>query len=112
MRLKEKKLLQKFATTLKKFSAQGAKKVEYGSFFSLLHSLDQDNSQKHECVPQEFLYKRCLCLMKMADLCKNNSLIITTLLQLAKNGSMDISLCIIWSSFKFFISLVIVESNL
>ena len=30
MRLKEKKLLQKFAVTLKKFSAQGAKKVEYG----------------------------------------------------------------------------------
>ena len=30
MRLKEKKLLQKFAATLKKFSAQGAKKVEYG----------------------------------------------------------------------------------
>ena len=27
--LKEKKLLQKFAATLKKFSAQGAKKVEY-----------------------------------------------------------------------------------
>ena len=32
MRLKEKKkLLQKFAASLKKFSAQGAKKVEYGS---------------------------------------------------------------------------------
>ena len=31
MRLKEKNLLQKFAATLKKFSAQGAKKVEYGS---------------------------------------------------------------------------------
>ena len=30
MRLKEKKLLQKFAATLKKFSAQGAKKVKYG----------------------------------------------------------------------------------
>ena len=30
MRLKEKNLLQKFATTLKMFSAQGAKKVEYG----------------------------------------------------------------------------------
>ena len=30
MRLKEKKLLKKFAATLKKFSAQGAKKVEYG----------------------------------------------------------------------------------
>ena len=30
MRLKEKNLLQKFAATLKKFSAQGAKKVEYG----------------------------------------------------------------------------------
>ena len=29
MRLKEKKLLQKYAATLKKFSAQGAKKVEY-----------------------------------------------------------------------------------
>ena len=29
MRLKEKKLLKKFAATLKKFSAQGAKKVEY-----------------------------------------------------------------------------------
>ena len=31
MRLKEKKLLQKFAATLKKFSALGAKKVEYGN---------------------------------------------------------------------------------
>ena len=31
MRLKEKNLLQKFAATLKKFSAQGAKKVEYGN---------------------------------------------------------------------------------
>ena len=31
MCLKEKKLLQKFAATLKKFSAQGAKKVDYGS---------------------------------------------------------------------------------
>ena len=30
MALKEKNLLQKFAATLKKFSAQGAKKVEYG----------------------------------------------------------------------------------
>ena len=30
MRLKEKNLLQTFAATLKKFSAQGAKKVEYG----------------------------------------------------------------------------------
>ena len=30
MRLKEKKLLKKFAATLKKLSAQGAKKVEYG----------------------------------------------------------------------------------
>ena len=30
MRLKEKKLLQKFAATLKKFSAHGVKKVEYG----------------------------------------------------------------------------------
>ena len=30
MRLKEKKILQKFAATLKKFSAQGAKKVDYG----------------------------------------------------------------------------------
>ena len=31
MRLKEKNLLQKFAATLKKFSAQGAKKVEYSN---------------------------------------------------------------------------------
>ena len=31
MRLKEKNLLKKFAATLKKFSAQGAKKVEYGT---------------------------------------------------------------------------------
>ena len=36
MRLKEKKLLQKFAATLKKFSAQGAKKVEYGMFKGVL----------------------------------------------------------------------------
>ena len=36
MRLKEKNLLKKFAATLKKFSAQVAKKVEYGKieFFS------------------------------------------------------------------------------
>ena len=33
MHLKEKKLLQKFAATLKKFSAQGAKKVEYGMYY-------------------------------------------------------------------------------
>ena len=32
MRLKEKKILKKFAATLKKFSAQGAKKVEYGIY--------------------------------------------------------------------------------
>ena len=44
MRLKEKKLLKKFAATLKKFSAQGAKKVEYGMFFCLsvlLCNIDQ-----------------------------------------------------------------------
>ena len=35
MRLKEKKLLQKFAATLKKFSAQGAKKVEYGTLINM-----------------------------------------------------------------------------
>ena len=33
MRLKEKKMLQRFAATLKKFSAQGAKKVDYGIDF-------------------------------------------------------------------------------
>ena len=33
MCLKEKNLLQKFAATLKEFSAQGAKKVEYGMSF-------------------------------------------------------------------------------
>ena len=32
MHLKEKKILQKFAAILKKFSAQGAKKVDYGKF--------------------------------------------------------------------------------
>ena len=32
MHLKEKKILKKIAATLKKFSAQGAKKVEYGKF--------------------------------------------------------------------------------
>ena len=37
MRLKEKKLLKKFAATLKKFSAQGAKKVEYGNRKTVLH---------------------------------------------------------------------------
>ena len=31
MRLKEKKILKKFAAILKKFSAQGAKKVDYGN---------------------------------------------------------------------------------
>ena len=36
MGLKEKNLLKKFAATLKKFSAQGAKKVEYGiKYFAL-----------------------------------------------------------------------------
>ena len=41
MRLKEKNLLQKFAATLKKFSAQGAKKVEYGMYtkFQILASI-------------------------------------------------------------------------
>ena len=36
MRLKEKKKLQKFAAILKKFSAQGAKKVDYGIIKSVL----------------------------------------------------------------------------
>ena len=36
MRLKEKNLLKKFAATLKKFSAQGAEKVEYGSLLVIL----------------------------------------------------------------------------
>ena len=34
MRLKEKKILQKFAAILKKFSAQGAKNVDYGTIIS------------------------------------------------------------------------------
>ena len=33
MRLKEKKILPKFAALLKKFSAQGAKKVDYGILY-------------------------------------------------------------------------------
>ena len=37
MCLKEKNLLKKFAATLKKFSAQGAKKVEYGIHTVLAH---------------------------------------------------------------------------
>ena len=49
MRLKEKKILQKFAAILKKFSAQGAKKVDYGRldmkldfFFRLVGGSSQD----------------------------------------------------------------------
>ena len=38
MRLKENNLLKKIAATLKKFSAQGAKKVEYG-ILHLLYTL-------------------------------------------------------------------------
>ena len=45
MRLKEKKILKKFATILKKFSAQGAKKVDYGRPKNS-HSLIRKNSQK------------------------------------------------------------------
>ena len=41
MRLKEKNLLQKFAATLKKFSAQGAKKVEYGRYLGVI--LENEN---------------------------------------------------------------------
>ena len=36
MRLKEKKILQKFAAILKKFSAQGAKNVDYGIMLKCL----------------------------------------------------------------------------
>ena len=39
MRLKN--LLQKFAATLKKFSAQGAKKVEYGIYIHFNQNLDK-----------------------------------------------------------------------
>ena len=51
MRLKEKKLLKKFAAALKKFSAQGAKKVEYGNpYLDLFYKMDLDFwdcSEKH-----------------------------------------------------------------
>ena len=43
MRLKEKKLLKKFAATLKKFSAQGAKKVEYGRCYRCFQILGKLN---------------------------------------------------------------------
>ena len=43
MRLKEKNLLKKFAATLKKFSAQGAKKVEYGIDF---HKFPPESAEK------------------------------------------------------------------
>ena len=44
MRLKEKKLLQKFAATLKKFSAQGAKKVEYGTYIQVNGNIFKGNN--------------------------------------------------------------------
>ena len=53
MRLKEKKILQKFAATLKKFSAQGAKKVEYGNWFIYLLQRLTDHAirrKKHQIV--------------------------------------------------------------
>ena len=40
MRWKEKNLLQNYAATLKKFSAQGAKKVEYGKYNLLASEMD------------------------------------------------------------------------
>ena len=47
MRLKEKNLLKKFAATLKKFSAQGAKKVEYGMVVQV--GLDKCQFCLNEC---------------------------------------------------------------
>ena len=42
MHLKEKNLLKKFAATLKKFSAQGAKNVEYGILKRVVWSVYTD----------------------------------------------------------------------
>ena len=59
MCLKEKNLLIKFAATLKKFSAQGAKKVEYGIYtfrgsnstiFLLFAELQIYKQEQHELV--------------------------------------------------------------
>ena len=45
MRLKEKKLLKKFAATLKKLSAQGAKKVDYDYGMPMWLVFDQITSK-------------------------------------------------------------------
>ena len=58
MRLKEKNLLQKFAATLKKFSAQGAKKVEYGIFLALLNQTIISRmffTDEHFCLPLTYV---------------------------------------------------------
>ena len=50
MRLKEKNLLKKFAATLKKFSAQGAKKVEYGMWDFRAEGLEEGKCFWHDMV--------------------------------------------------------------
>ena len=63
MRLKEKNLLQKFAATetLKKFSAQGAKKVEYGSLSLLVFS--QNSLGPFQKYPWSRSMRFCLHIM-------------------------------------------------
>ena len=57
MRLKEKNLLQKFAATLKKFSAQGAIKVEYGNIVMQKSKIMQEFTFATivECLSSNFL---------------------------------------------------------
>ena len=62
MRLKEKNLLQKFAATLKKFSAQGAKKVEYGMLFHFTFQWVSTLKGKNLLREQILTFKRLLPL--------------------------------------------------
>ena len=82
MRLKEKNLLKKFAATLKKFSAQGAKKVEYGTLshiarqmggwtgaytsFSTAFKSYQDNGR--------LIMKGSVCAVKQHGIARNRSI--------------------------------------
>ena len=59
MRLKEKNLLKKFAATLKKFRAKGAKKVEYGIYSK---HLDRYSVANYEDQFQTISREKCQLL--------------------------------------------------
>ena len=54
MPLKENKLLKKFAATLKKFSAQGAKKVEYG-MLDTAKFFRKKYKHTRSCIPEDLI---------------------------------------------------------